>query len=366
MKLPNYKSMMLAMLLIFAASTASGANDSDTYYVDAAKNLTIINRAQTPAADSTRLARLDVDLYPQMSAQAARYGRYSTGLAVCFKTDSPFISARWTTGHHAAGTNMTAILQSGLDMYIKQDGKWIFAGVARPAASGTSHKWDMVQNMDGTMHECLLYLPTFTAVTSLEIGVKPGSVIEAVPNPFARRIVFVGSSITHGASASRPGLTYPAMIGRALDAEAANLGFSGICKLEQFYADIVADTKADVFVFDTFSNPGADEINERLKPFVDKIRKAHPNTPLIFVQTTKRETANFDMKKLERNNGQRAAAEAGMKQLIDAGDRNIYFINPGMPTGDDHEGTADGTHPTDASFRMITDNLLPHIKKVLK
>ncbi|MDE7407178.1 MAG: SGNH/GDSL hydrolase family protein, partial [Muribaculaceae bacterium] len=214
-------ALLAALMLLMTGITAQGANDADTHYVDAAKNLTIINRAQTPSADSTKLARLDVDLYPQMSAQSARYGRYSTGLAILFRTDSPFISARWTTGHHATGNNMTAILQSGMDMYIKQDGKWIFAGVARPA-NGTSHKFDIVSNMDGTMHECMLYLPTFTAVTSLEIGVKPGSVIEAIPNPFNRRIVFVGSSITHGASASRPGLTYPARIGRALNAEVPN------------------------------------------------------------------------------------------------------------------------------------------------
>lgn len=299
-----------------------------------------------------------------MTPTVNRYGRYSTGLAVVFRTDSPVIRARWTTGSKANGKNTTPILQSGLDLYIMRDGKWIFAGVGVPK-NGNDHDATIVADMDGSMHECLLYMPMFNSLESLEIGIDDGCSIEPIANPFRHHIAVIGSSITHGASASRPGMAYPARMERATGMEFCNLGFSGQCKLDGFFADIAADTKADAFIFDTFSNPSAEQIDERLKAFVDTIRAAHPNTPLIFIQTEVRETGNFDLKKRKFESDKRAASEAGMKRLMDAGYRDIYFINPGMPIGDDHEGTVDGTHPTDAGFANICAAILPQITEIL-
>lgn len=152
---------------------------------------------------------------------------------------------------------------------------------------------------------------------------------------------------------------------RASGLEFTNLGFSGQCKLDDFFARIAADTQADAFIFDAFSNSNAQTINERLQTFVDTIRTAHPTTPLIFLQTEIRETGNFDLRKRKTNLDQRAAAEQGMEHLINNGYTDIYFINPGMPIGSDHEDTVDGTHPTDAGFEKICTGVLPQIMDIL-
>lgn len=81
--------------------------------------------------------------------------------------------------------------------------------------------------------------------------------LEAAPDPFRHRIVVIGSSITHGSSASRPGMTYTARLGRTLGFGFINLGASGQCKLDTFFARIAAETRADAFLFDVFSNPSA-------------------------------------------------------------------------------------------------------------
>lgn len=357
----TFFSIMLALAL--STCTIASAKNGTIKYTDASE-LTIINRAQPVATDSTALARLDVDLYPQLTPTANRYGRYSTGLAVVFRTDSPVIRARWTTGTKANGKNTTQILQSGLDLYIMRDGKWIFAGVGVPK-NGNDHDATIVADMDGSMHDCMLYMPMFNSLNSLEIGVDDGYTIEPIANPFRHHIAVIGSSITHGASASRPGMAYPARMARATGLEFCNLGFSGQCKLDDFFARIAADTQADAFIFDTFSNPSAEQINERLQAFVDTIRAAHPSTPLIFIQTEVRETGNFDLKKRKFESDKRAAAEAGLQKLMDAGYRDIYFINPGLQIGDDHEGTVDGTHPTDAGFAHICAAIQPQITEIL-
>ena len=57
------------------------------------------------------------------------------------------------------------------------------------------------------MQDVDLYLPTYNRLIMLEIGVDENACVEA-PRPYAieKPVVFYGSSITQGASASRPGL----------------------------------------------------------------------------------------------------------------------------------------------------------------
>ncbi len=329
-------------------------------YVDAT-TLTIINKAQD---DDKPLQRLDVGRYPELPPVMNEFYRYSTGLAVVFRTDSRNIHARWATKTEAQWANTSLIAQRGLDMYILREGQWVFAGVATPSTGKLEHKSAIVESMDGTMHECLLYLPMNSEMASLEIGVDEDAVIEAIDNPFSRKIVVIGSSITHGASASRPGLLYPACWERDLGLQFANLGASGQCKLDDFFAKIAAETEADAFVFDAFSNPSAELIYERLESFVATIREAHPHTPLIFLQTEVRETTNFNTKTHKFEEDKRAAAAEGMKKIISEYE-DVHFLNPGLYIGENHEGTADGTHPNDLGFYMMVNYIEPQLKVIL-
>lgn len=329
-------------------------------YVDA-MTLTQVNKAHPTTKP---YSRVEVDKYPDLSKTVRSYYSHSTGVALVFRTDSHTLGARWTTVGNKASTHYSALAQQGMDLYIKRDGKWVFAGIARPQRSD-SHSATIVQNMPEGEKECLLYLPLFDEVKSLEIGIDPDARIEAAQNPFRHKIVVIGSSITHGVGAGRPGMAYPAQLERATGFEFINLGASGQCKMEQFFAHVAADCDADAFLFDSFSNPSAQQINERLEDFVKTIREAHPDTPLIFLQTEVRESRNFDEKIRKFEDDKRAASEAGMKKLLKT-DRNIYFINPGMPLGDDHEATVDGVHPSDLGFARMLEEVQPRIIKILK
>ncbi|MFQ9760263.1 MAG: SGNH/GDSL hydrolase family protein [Alistipes communis] len=160
-------------------------------------------------------------------------------------------------------------------------------------------------------------------------------------------------------------MAYPAQLERATGFEFVNLGASGQCKMEQFFAHVAAACEADAFLFDSFSNPSAQQIEERLEPFVATIRAAHPTTPLIFLQTEVRESRNFNDKIRKFEDDKRAASEAGMQRLLKQ-DKNIYFLNPGMPLGDDHDATVDGVHPSDLGHGRILEVIRPQIVKILK
>lgn len=354
-------SLILLLGTLFAALPSRAAEPA-LRYVDAT-TLTVIGKALDTEQPYNRI---DTTRY-RVPARTAGYCYHSTGLAVVFRTDSPVIRTRWETSGRNPGTNMTAIAQKGLDLYIRRNGEWVFAGVGNPKIGSGNDRHDatIVQAMEEGEKECLLYLPLFDRTERLEIGVAEGSLIEAMENPFRRRIVVHGSSITHGASAGRAGMAYPALLERRTGLYTINLGFSGRCTLQPEFAAYLARVEADAFILDCFSNPGAQTIDERFDAFVDTIRRTHPATPLIFLQTIVRETGNFDTKKRRFENDKRAAAEAQIRERMKR-DRHLYFVDPGDLLGSDHNASIDGTHPSDLGFERMLGCIEPQIRKILK
>ena len=350
-------SILVLAVALFGTQSVEAQKKSNFKYVDAS-TLNIINKIDNDCAPFARINPAKYDARKSLGAS-------STGLAIVFRTDSRAINVKWSTTKKKIGNNSTPILQSGLDLYIRDNGKWIFAGAARPSFNSTEHKYTAVKNMAEGTKECLLYLPMNNGVTLLEIGVDKNATIEPMESPFKHKFAFVGSSLTHGFSASRPGATYVARLGRELNAEIANIGLSGQCKLDDYFANIVCENNADAYIFDTFSNSTDKIIEERLDNFVRRVATAHPDKPMIFLQTIKRDIGYFDLDARKRNDNQRAAAEKGMARLCKKY-KNVYFINPGIILGDNHEGTIDGTHLNDLGVQCTIDYLVPKLKKILK
>lgn len=357
---------MRRIILSFAALLIAGhAFAQKTVYHDAA-GLTVIGKA---IPTTKAFTRIDTSAYRFNDKVIDDYACHSTGLAVLFATDSPFIKAKWQTSPANASENMTAIAQKGLDLYIRQDGEWVFAGVGRPnMAEGpeyAEHSGTIVKDMAPGRKECLLYLPLYDRLDSLFIGVEEGSYVESVENPFRYRIVVKGSSVTHGLAASRPGMSYAARFGRNNGLYCFNLGFSGKSKLQKEYAEYLADVEADAFIFDAFSNPSAELIHENFDQFVDIIRAAHPDKPLIFMQTERRESRNFDTWREDFEAKKQAAAEEEIRERMKT-DKHIYFLTSEDFLGHDHIATSDGSHPTDLGFTRMLDSIEPKILKILR
>ena len=340
-------------------------NAQETRYYDASK-LTVIGKAIPTSKDFTRI---DTSAYRFNDSVIEEYACHSTGLAVLFATDSPFIKARWQTSGKNASGNMTAIAQKGLDLYIRQNGEWVFAGVGRPMMSKgpeyASHASTIVKSMAPGRKECLLYLPLYDRLDSLFIGVDDKSYIEPIDNPLRHRIVIKGSSVTHGLAASRPGMSYAARFGRDNGFYCFNLGFSGKSKLQREFAEYLADVEADAFIFDAFSNPSAEIIHEQFDAFVDIVRAAHPGVPLIFMQTERRETRNFDTSREDFEARKQAAAEKEIRERMKT-DKHIYFIPSDDFLGKEHIATSDGSHPTDLGFTYMLESISPKILKILR
>lgn len=351
-------SKQLLLICIFSLSIISQGMAQDLIYTDA-KTLNLIGKAN-PTREYYH--RVDTAKYNAMPISVKRLFTNSAGLAIMFKTNSNIISAKWTTANPKTSANMTAIAHKGLDLYIKRDGKWIFAGVGRTDTNVANAT--IVSNMEDGDKECLLYLPLYDEIKSLEIGITEGSYIESLDSPFRKKVAIYGSSILQGASASRPGMAYPARMARNLGVNFVNLGLSGNGKMETAVANMITDIKADAYILDCAPNPSPEEITKRTGYLVTSIRNKYPKAPIIMIQSVVRESGNFDTKARDRVAAQNKNFKAEYEKLKEKGIKDLYYIE-GDLLGSDHDGTTDGVHPNDIGFDRMLKIIEPFVSDIL-
>ena len=103
-------------------------------------------------------------------------------------------------------------------LYVKTDGGK-FRWLANKSPGGETTSLVLASGIPAGKREYLLYLPLYNGVTSVEIGIPKATMIAKGPaydEAHAKPIVFYGTSITHGISASRPGMVHTAILGRRL------------------------------------------------------------------------------------------------------------------------------------------------------
>jgi len=292
--------------------------------------------------------------------------QHSAGLSVRFVSDSPEISARWSVrSGNLAMPHMPATGVSGLDLYAKDGDRWRWLAQGRPSQQNDNVA-KLVGGAPAGLHEYTIFLPLYNGTEKLEIGIKPGATLAKGPaRADARPIVFYGTSITHGGCASRPGMSYPAIVGQRLDRDHINLGFSGNGKMEPEMATLIAELKAAVFVLDCLPNMTPEQVTERVAPTVKTLRAVHPKTPIVLVENIIYQSSWF-----YEGDGGHVAKNAALKRvyesLIAEGVAGLTYVPCDDLLGSDGLGTVDGTHPTDVGFLRQADVLAPIIAGLLK
>jgi hypothetical protein len=151
-------------------------------------------------------------------------------------------------------TNMHAFGQTGVDLYV--DGVYRDTAIAgHDSKPGLVQEHSFYKNQLRVEREITLYLPLYMPVKVVGIGIDSDAEIQA-PKPFSlnKPIVFYGTSITQGGCASRSGMSYEAILGRMINLDFVNLGFSGNGKGEPELARTVASINAAYFVLDFAQN----------------------------------------------------------------------------------------------------------------
>lgn len=337
----------------------------DTVWHDASR-YPLIGKAGS--ASLTRYERLPAALQGKVRDAVWYLGRNSAGLAVRFRSNSTSVKAKWTSMFSNSMNHMTETGVRGLDLYVLMDGKWRFAGSGRPGGKTTEAV--LVSEMTPEFREYMLYLSLYDGVDSLEIGVDEGAVVEmpAVASPSREKpVVMYGTSILQGGCASRPGMAHTNIIGRCLDREVINLGFSGNALLDFEIAELMASVPdPGVFVLDYVPNASAGMIDEKGERFFRILRDSHPDVPIVFIEDPEFPHSVFDASIRAEIEQKNRAQRALYERLRKSGERRLYYIGSKGMIGDDGEATVDGIHFTDLGMERYVSHVLPVLKKALR
>ena len=281
----------------------------------------------------------------------------TAGGRVRFVTDSPYIAVYVKLRNVARSDHFALTGTAGLDLYARDEDGYRYNGTFRFA-------FDMKDEYDAILYpkrgECSyqIHMPLYSDVEELYIGIKEGSSLKTAEGyPNERPVVFLGSSITQGGCASRPGTSYEAILSRKLNFDYINLGFSGSCFGEDAMMDYIASLPMSLFVYDYDHNaPTPEHLKATHEKGFLRIREKHPTLPILILTAPIWHPDPWW-------SGRREIVRATYENAKARGDENVYYID-----GDElmalckDEGTVDGCHPTDFGFSSMAEA----IERVMK
>ena len=291
--------------------------------------------------------------------------RHSAGMCVRFETDAAEISARYTLySANLALSHMPATGVSGVDLYAQaDDGHWGWVGVARPNAKEVTAK--LANGLLPGYRAYMIYLPLYNGVESLEIGVPAKAAFKPLAPRAKKPIVYYGTSIAHGACASRPGMSFSAILGRWLDRPVINLAFSGNGRMDPEVGDLLVELDPAVYVIDCLPNMEAEAVAERTEPLIRKLRAVRPDVPIVMVEDRTYSNTPFLPSRRERHTTSRAAFKKAYENLTTDGVKGLHYIEGEHLLGHDREATTDGSHPSDLGMMRMAESLLPVLEPLV-
>ncbi len=308
--------------------------------------------------EGTKFTRMPRAVAEQVSSGVVYLHTNTAGGRVRFKTDSGCVAifARMEKPGRMPHFPLTGSM--GFDMYA--DG--VYTKTFTPPYNMESTYESIFEFSDKKMREICINFPLYSDVCELFVGLDGDAVIEE-PTPYinGKPVVYYGSSITQGGCASRPGMSYQAIISRRFGIDYVNLGFSGNARGELPMAEYIAGLEMSVFVYDYDHNANcAEDLKNTHERMFKIIRKAHPELPVIMMPRPKLRLVGGEPQRRE-------IIETTYNNAVAAGDKNVYFIsNEKLCELCGDEGTVDNCHPTDFGFASMAKAIGDVIEKILE
>lgn len=398
---------VLRILLLVQALLASPAAGAVVW--KSAQELTVVNAGPWPISEPQAggmLRRLPFAAKGVVRDTIFGASEDTAGLAVRFRSDARSLlinASLLSAGEEMA--HMPATGESGFDLYCFDEQSKTFRWLALWSPAGHAHPWPTAASgtltgaaplpplPNGHEREFILYLPLYNGVKYVSIGVDDSATLQpstsASPRPAP--VVFYGTSITQGGVVSRPGMAFTNIIGRLLEREVLNFGYSGQGYMEISVASFLVKVKdAGAFVIDCNPNmahvdwcgicgtqdptgkcpcngpsgahggAGPAGIRNRTVPLVEYIRShGHPTTPIVLAEGTE-----YGSGWLDNYGGSYAEFNAALREsylkLVAAGDKHVFYVfGKDLYANDTHaididSPTAAGCHPTDVGHYRVS------------
>lgn len=319
--------------------------------------------------------RLPKEVADATNEGVSSLSKHTAGGRIRFETDSPYIVLHAKEPFQMPYSHMTVCGKYGFSLFT--DGQ--FSGSFMPSCEQFLKNPNIEDDekisvngikypfwKKGTTYQATLFFPLYNPVEEVYVGLKKGSVLQE-PKSYKHStpVLFYGSSITQGGCASKPGDDYVNRISRLLDTDFINLGFSGSAKAEKVMAEYIAQQNPSIFVLDYDHNaPTAEHLRETHYPLYETVRKAHPDTPIIF--TTMPTITGYEERPWFRK--RRKEILDSFARMEATGDKNVYLVDFYGCFGDLENGecgTVDDCHPDSLGFLRMTEKIYPLLNKLL-
>ena len=300
--------------------------------------------------------------------------KHSAGLSIRFQSNASDIHIRYKTSKRNELNHIPETGVRGVDLYaIDNHGRWMWSRPARRFGDTITYRYQNLNPHEpyhDTGREYRLYLPYFSSVEWLEVGVPSGSRFVPLNCRREKPIVVYGTSIAHGACASRPGMTWTNILGRRMDRPLINLAFSGNGRLEMELIQLIAEIDAKVFILDCLPNLwnariyDDAELTKRITESIRYLKKERPEVPIILT-----EHAGYTDEHIQLNRGRaytrvNAIQALAYKQLLEEGISGIYYLTK-EELGLDMDDMVDGTHPNDRGMAEYAQGYEKKLRDVL-
>ena len=373
------KILLAALTALTATGTILAADEAPAIprkYIDA-RDLRIINKG----FDNTERQYSRLPLWVKDSIAPGRElwdrQQCSSGIGVRFATDSKQIGVKYTLFLDTHMIHMADTGLKGTDLYIYDNGRWTHVNTNRPYVKkdkdGNKTKEvesTYVERLDGKMHEYMVYLPLYDSVLdeffiSVDSGctVTPGDMTLISPD---RKIVAYGTSILQGGCASRTGMAATNIIGREMNCEVVNLGFSGEGKMDSYMARALAEIPdVDLYLLDPVPNCTEMMCDTLTYGFVKTLRDLRPDVPIVMLEGPLYPYYRQDQMFRSYLPAKNAAFRKNYERLKAENPRNLYYVTSDGLDGIEDDGTVDGIHLTDLGFRHYADKMIPVLRDVI-
>ena len=306
--------------------------------------------------ENGRYLRMPEKIAKTVSERVYHLNEQTVGGRVRFVTDSSYIAISVRQSKINRASRTTLISTMGFDLYVGDE----FVKPFIPPLDAEDGFESVIDFSTNEKREITIHFPRAACVEDMLIGIQKGAVLEeATPYKNTKPIVYYGSSITHGACASRTGMIYQNIISRRFNYDYINLGFSGNAKGEQEMSDYIKNLDMSLFVLDYDHNaPTPEYLRETHERFYKTVREKNPSLPIILMSRPKFELDEKEKERLE-------IIKTTFKNAVDAGDKNIYLLdNKDLTSICKNDGTIDGCHPTDFGFISMAKALGDIIEKI--
>lgn len=303
-----------------------------------------------------------------------RLGLNSAGLSLVFKSDAPEIRVRYQVKERQAMYHMAATGTSGIDLYVTDaEGIRHFISPIPPVSFKDTINYVYCDIFDPitlekgkTTMSYRLNLPLYNTITWLEIGIPENAKLDFVPVGNERPIVIYGSSITQGACASRPSLSWTAILAAEIGREVVNLGFSGSGKGEKEVFDLLAEIDAEMFFIDCIPNMSMDEpIKERLLYGIRKLHETHGCPILLSEYSVCGQEGAIAEVSTDKANTKNALLREVYTQLLREGIKDLYYLSADE-WGAGMDGYVEGEHPNDWGMRNLAAGATAKVREILR